>query len=132
MIRETGERIGEQIANATLNAIGRTTGRKQERRPLPVDVLESDEAYLVIFDAPGADRTDVQVRYEDQTLSVRVDRVREIDDSFEMRFPGRGLALHGAVQLPENASVDAEAATATVGTNGTVHVRLPKVKQSSD
>lgn len=132
MIQETGERIGERIANATLNAIGRTTGRKQERRPLPVDLLESDEAYLAIFDAPGADRSDVQVRYDDQTVSVRVDRVRERDTSVEMRFPGRGLSLHGAVRLPENASVDAEAATATLGTNGTLRVRLPKLEQSAN
>ena len=132
MIRETGERIGERIANATLNAIGRTTGRKQERRPLPVDVLESDEAYLAVFDAPGADRDDVQVQYEQRTVTVRIDRGREMGDAYEMRFPGRGDSLSGRVQLPDDARVNAEAATATLLPNGTLRIRLPKAAEAKD
>jgi HSP20 family molecular chaperone IbpA len=53
--------IGETLGNTVLENVGRVLGRAQERTPLPVDLLESDEAYLAVFDAPGASGRDVQV-----------------------------------------------------------------------
>jgi HSP20 family molecular chaperone IbpA len=122
MIRELGESIG----NTVVETVGRAVGRAQESRPLPVDLLESDDAYLAVFDAPGATASDVQVRFEDGEIRVRVDRFRDFHEGFEMRFPGRGLALDGHVELPE-ASVDPGGATATLADNGTLQVRVPKV-----
>jgi HSP20 family molecular chaperone IbpA len=122
MIRELGESIG----NTVVETVGRAVGRAQESRPLPVDLLESDDAYLAVFDAPGATASDVQVRFEDGEIQVRVDRFRDFHEGFEMRFPGRGLALDGHVELPE-ASVDPGGATATLSDNGTLQVRVPKV-----
>lgn len=127
MIRETVESIG----NAVLDGIGRAASRVQERKPLPVDLLESDEAYLAVFDAPGATASDVRVRFEDDAVSVRIDRFREFYEGFEMRFPGRGLALDGRVRLPDGAAVDPDAATATLTTNGTLEVRVPKLESDS-
>ena len=91
------------------------------------DLLESDDAYLAVFDAPGADREDVQIRFDENTLYVRIDRFREFYEDFEMRVPGRGLALDGQVTLPEEASVEEGAAKATLTDSGTIQVRLPKV-----
>ena len=121
-IRDIGRDVGATIAEN----VGRAAGRVQEATPLPADVLESDDAYLVVFDAPGATASDVQVRYEDGEVLVRVDRFREFREGFEMRLPGRGLALDGTVDLPENALVDADAATATLRDDGTLEVRVPK------
>ena len=123
MIREVGESIGR----AVLDGIGRAASRVQERKPLPADLLESDEAFLAVFDAPGAEAGDVQVSFENRTLSVRVDRFREFYDGYEMRFPGRGLTLDGHVTLPEDSDVDAAAADATLTSNGTLEVRVPKI-----
>ncbi len=123
MIREVGESIGR----AVLDGIGRAASRVQERKPLPADLLESDEAFLAVFDAPGATAGDVQVSFEGRTLSVRVDRFREFYDGYEMRFPGRGLTLDGRVTLPEESDVDAAAADATLTSNGTLEVRVPKI-----
>lgn len=117
--------IGESIGNAIFENIGRAAGRVQENKPLPADLLESEDAYLVVFDAPGATASDVQVRYVDDRIEVRIDRFRDFHDGFEMRYPGRGLALDGSVTLPEDAVVDAEAATATLKPNGTLQVRIP-------
>jgi HSP20 family molecular chaperone IbpA len=128
MIRE----IGETIGNTVVETVGRAVGRAQEGRPLPVDLLESDDAYLAVFDAPGAVAGDVQVRFEDRTLQVRVDRFREFHEGFEMRFPGRGLALDGEVELPAGASVDPSGATSTLKDNGTLHVRVPKREDEAD
>ena len=123
--------IGESIGTAVLDGIGRAASRLQERRPLAVDLLESDEAYLVVFDAPGAEAEDVQVRFEDGAVLVRVDRFREFFEGYEMRLPGRGMSLDGRAELPGGTSVDPERATATLTDNGTLRVELPKVEVES-
>jgi len=70
MIRDVGEAIGDTV----VESVGRAVGRTQERRPLPADLLESDDAYLVVFDAPGVEAADVAVRFEGNAVEVRLDR----------------------------------------------------------
>jgi len=123
VIREVGESIGEAVSET----VGRAVGRAQEERPLPSDLLESDDAFLAVFDAPGATAEDVQVQFDDGRVEVRIDRFREFHEDFEMRFPGRGLTLEGNVRLPRDAAVDPEGASATVRENGTLEVRIPKL-----
>jgi len=118
--------IGESVGTTVMERVGRAMGRAQERTPLPVDLLESEDAYLAVFDAPGATSTDVQVQYRDGAVEVRIDRFRGFHEGFEMRYPGRGLSLDGRVELPEDAHVDARAATATLQDNGTLYVEVPK------
>ena len=113
-------------AGEAAKQVGRVASRVQEATALPVDVLESDDAYLLVFDAAGAAASDVQVRYRRNAVEVRIDRFREHHEGFEMRFPGRGMSLDGRARLPGDAVVDAEAATATLRDNGTLAVRLPK------
>ena len=120
--------IGESLGSSVVENVGRAVGRAQERTPLPVDLLESDDAYLAVFDAPGATTQDVQVQYRDGTVEVRVDRFRGFHEGFEMRYPGRGLALDGRVELPGEARVDPDAATATLRNNGTLEVQVPRVE----
>ena len=120
--------VGREVADA----VGRTTGRFQEKSPLPVDVLESDSEYLVVFDAPGANPSDIQVRYESGTVEVRIDRFRPFREDFEMRFPGRGLELDGKAKLPQGARVDGDAAKAVLEDNGTLSVYLPKSVHEGD
>ncbi|MEF8841472.1 MAG: Hsp20/alpha crystallin family protein [Haloarculaceae archaeon] len=124
--------IGESIGTAVLDGIGRAASRLQERRPLAVDLLESDDAYLAVFDAPGAEAEDVQVRFEEDAVRVRVDRFREFFEGYEMRLPGRGMSLDGRATLPGGASVDPERATATLTDHGTLRVELPKVESETD
>lgn len=119
-------KLGRSVGEAVLEGIGRAASRVQETTPLPADVLENDEAYLVVFDTPGASGSDIQVRFRDGSVMVRIDRFREHREGFEMKFPGRGVSLDGHVSLPDDALVDAENARATLHENGTLHVRLPK------
>jgi HSP20 family molecular chaperone IbpA len=126
VIRDVGEAVGERA----VEAVGRAMGRAQESRELPVDLLASESAYLAVFDAPGAECNDVQARYEDGAVLVRVDRFREHREGFEMRFPGRGLALDGRVELPTDADLDPEGATATLRENGTLYIRVPKAENA--
>lgn len=128
MIREVGESLGR----AVLDGIGRASSRVQERKPLAADVLESDDAVLVVFDAPSATAEDVDVSFENNTVTVRLDRFREFHDGYEMRFPGRGLGLKGSAELPEDVSVEAGDAEATVTQRGTLEVRIPKTVDDSE
>ncbi|RXK48503.1 Hsp20/alpha crystallin family protein [Halorientalis pallida] len=122
MIRELGRSIG----NTVMETVGRAASRVQERRPIPVDLLESEEAFLAVFDAPGATSSDVQVRFDDNAVEVRIDRFRDFYEGFEMLVPGRGLSLDGRVTLPADAAVDPTGADATLRRNGTLEVRVPK------
>jgi HSP20 family molecular chaperone IbpA len=118
--------VAEALVRGTLERVGRVVGRVQEERPPPADLLESDEAYLVVVDAPGATAEGIEVRYVEDRVVVTVDRVRESNPGFEMRFPGRGRRLTAEVELPEDAVVEPETATAELREDGTLQITLPK------
>lgn len=124
--------MARSVSRTVFERVGRLAGRVQETRPLAADILESDEAFLVVFDAAGATQGDVQVRFVEGEILVRIDRFRDRYEGFEMRFPGRGLSLGGRIALPADADIDPEAATATLTTIGTLHVTIPKSHQSVD
>ena len=117
---------GRSALRSALERLGRGWGRVQERRPLSHDLLESDDAYLVVFDAPGVRGEDVNVRFRDHTVEVQLDRFRDFYEDAELVFPGRGLELTGTATLPEDADVTPRGATATVTTYGTLEVEIPK------
>jgi HSP20 family molecular chaperone IbpA len=128
MIRELGETIGD----AVVESVGRAVARSQEERPLDADLLESDDSFLVVFDTPGVESGDVQVRFEDDSVHVRVDRFRDFREGYEMRFPGRGLSLDGSMSLPADSAVDPDSATATLKENGTLQIEIPKVHDETE
>ncbi|PSQ07085.1 molecular chaperone Hsp20 [Halobacteriales archaeon QS_6_71_20] len=123
--------VGESALNTVLDRVGRGVASVQERTPLAYDLLESDDAFLVVFDAPGAERSDVQVRFNGGAVEVRIDRFREFREGFEMCFPGRGLALDGRAELPRGADVEPADATSTLTEHGTLRVRIPKREGST-
>ncbi|QSG03315.1 Hsp20/alpha crystallin family protein [Natranaeroarchaeum sulfidigenes] len=124
--------IGRSVSNTLLRGVGRVSSNVQESKSIPVDLLESDDAVLAVFDAPGTSRDDVQVRFSEGSLHIRIDRFREEHDGFETVFPGRGLALTGEVELPADVEVDPNAATATITGNGTLEIHVPKVDRSDE
>jgi HSP20 family molecular chaperone IbpA len=124
--------LGREVGSAVLQRVGRIASRVQESKPLAADILEGEDAYLVVFDAPGATGSDVQVRYADGTVHVRIDRFRDFYEGFEMVFPGRGLALDGQAELPDDALVDVEHAAATLTREGTLEIRVPKEGTSAE
>ncbi|MFC4544210.1 Hsp20/alpha crystallin family protein [Halosolutus amylolyticus] len=118
--------LSTSVGNAIYRQIGRANAHLQNQRSLPVDVLENETTYLVVFDAPGAEPDDVQVRYLSGTVRTRIDRFRQFHEGYEMRFPGRGTALDGEAELPDDAVVDPDAGTARLSETGTLSIEIPK------
>ncbi|RZH69303.1 Hsp20/alpha crystallin family protein [Natrinema altunense] len=118
--------FGKSVGSALYRQVGRANGRVQNHRSLPVDILENDTSYRVVFDAPGAEPDDVQVRYLDGNVKIRIDRFRQFHEGYERRFPGRGMSLNGEAELPPDAVVDPDAGTARLSETGTLSVELPK------
>jgi HSP20 family molecular chaperone IbpA len=118
--------IVREVGGAVLRRAGRATSRLRAATDAPVDLLESDDEYLIVADAPGATASDIGVRYHDGTVEIRVDRFRKHREGFEMRYPGRPLSVDTSVDLD---GVDPEGASATLRDDGTLYVRLPKATE---
>ncbi|EMA41802.1 Hsp20/alpha crystallin family protein [Halobiforma nitratireducens] len=116
----------DSVGRFLYRQIGRANGRTQNHRSLPVDILEDETSYLVVFDAPGAEPDDVEVRYLEGNVKIRIERFRQFRDRFDMRFPGRGMELGGEAELPADAIVDPDSGTATLTETGTLSVEIPK------
>jgi HSP20 family molecular chaperone IbpA len=123
---------GRSVVRRALERVGRGWSKMQERRPLSYDLLESDDAYLAVFDAPGGRGEDLNVTFLDHTVEVELDRFREFYDGYEMLFPGRGVALSGRAELPDDANVTPQGANATLTRNGTLQVEIPKEEDGRD
>jgi len=123
---------GRSALREALERVGRGWSKMQERRPLSYDLLESDDAYLVVFDAPGVRGEDLNVTFLDHTVEVTLDRFRDFYDGYDLIFPGRGVSLSGTVDLPADADVTPQGANATLARNGTLHVEIPKSDAASD
>ncbi|KDS90463.1 heat-shock protein Hsp20 [Halorubrum saccharovorum] len=123
---------GRSVVRRALERLGRGWSKMQERRPLSYDLLESDDAYLVVFDAPGVRGEDLNVTFLDHTVEVELDRFRDFYDGYEMLFPGRGVSLSGSAELPPDANVTPQGANATLARNGTLRVEIPKKDDGRD
>lgn len=108
------------------------TPMRDALRDLPgaafADLLESDDAYLVVVDVPGAtaDRTDV--RAQGRRLQVTIDRTDDHPDEFEYRREGRDRELTWELPLPPD--VDPGAATASVD-RGVLELELPRTDRET-
>ncbi|GAB3706219.1 Hsp20/alpha crystallin family protein [Halorubrum pallidum] len=123
---------GRSAFRRALERVGRGWSKMQERRPLSYDLLESDDSYLVVFDAPGVRGEDLNVTFLDHTVEVTLDRFRDFYDGYELLFPGRGVSLSGTAELPADANVTPQGANATLARNGTLHVEIPKSDAARD
>lgn len=95
-------------------------------RRLDADLYETPDAFLALFDAPGANQSDIQLKFVEGAILVRIDRFRDPHPGFEMRFAGRKMSSDGQVDLPRGATVVPEDAAATLSNDGTLRVRVPK------
>ena len=93
-----------------------------ERLPTSADILESEDAFIVLVDVPGCEKSDIQARLDDNTLIVTADR-EEVRSDFVTVAEGRPKHLRTTVPLPED--VDGSTAQARYD-DGVLRVRLEK------
>ena len=90
------------------------------------DVYEESDSYEIEVDAPGVADADIQLRYVDTAIHIRMDRFRAARDGYELVIGSRPMRFEGKIMLPMDAGVDPEQASATLRANGTLRISLPK------
>ncbi|SER22486.1 Hsp20/alpha crystallin family protein [Natrinema salaciae] len=87
------------------------------------DLLESDDAYLLVLDVPGVSADSLELAIEDSRISIDAHREKAPTDDYHYVEENRSLFLDVDLPLPDDAS-DARA-EATVD-RGVLELRLPK------
>lgn len=94
-----------------------------------VDLVENDEAYLILADLPGTAKDDVTVNYHDGVLSISGDRrnVEYEENDNIVRLERSYGRFYRSFTLPKTISHDAIEATHE---NGVLTIRVPKAEES--
>src|SRR5512132_994782 len=98
----------------------------QARRWVPaMDLVETEDHFVLRADLPGLDEDDVQIEVEDDVLTVSGERKAEHEEQGEgfYRVERAFGAFRRSLTLPEG--VDAEAVQARFH-NGVLEIRIPK------
>ena len=100
---------------------------REALRDLPetvfADLLESDEAYLLVIDLPGTTAETVDIRVEDGRLRIEARREKALPAEFRYVKEARALFLDAELPLPPDATgADAEATVE----RGVLELHLPK------
>lgn len=87
------------------------------------DLLESDDAYLLVVDLPGVTAETVEVAAESGRLHVEARREKDLPETFRYVQEDRPLFLDADLPLPPDATGAGAAADVE---RGILEVRLPK------
>jgi HSP20 family molecular chaperone IbpA len=100
---------------------------REAMRELPdavfADLLESDDAYLLVVDLPGASEETVDVGVTDGRLEIEARREKEVPMEYSYLQEERSLFLDADLPLPPDAT--GAGAEATID-RGVLELRLPK------
>ena len=87
------------------------------------DLLESDDAYLVVLDLPGADAESTTIDLEGGRLHIEAHRDKAVPDGFSFEREERPVFLDVDLPLPP----DATGADATASIEqGVLEIHLPR------
>src|SRR6185295_5463852 len=109
----------------TGNGTGTGTGGGVRRWVPPMDLVETDEHFVLRADLPGLSEGDVAIELEDNVLTVSGERTAEHEDKKEgfYRMERSFGQFRRSLTLPEG--IDAERIAATFD-KGVLEVRIPK------
>jgi HSP20 family molecular chaperone IbpA len=93
------------------------------------DVLESDDAYLLVVDLPGATAETVDASVEGNKLRVEARRRKDVPAEFDYVEEERALFLD--VELPLPPDVTGAEASGTVE-RGVLEIELPKAEHTPE
>jgi HSP20 family protein len=87
------------------------------------DLLESDDAYLLVIDLPGATAETVDAWVDGRRLHLEAQREKDLPSEFRYLQENRSLFIDAEFPLPPDATeTDAEASM----DRGVLELRLPK------
>jgi HSP20 family molecular chaperone IbpA len=87
------------------------------------DVLESDDAYLLVMDLPGVTADGLTVSIEGGKLVLEAERAKAVPDEFEYVREDRSLFLDAELPLPPDVT---ESGAEGDVSDGVLELRLPK------
>ena len=87
------------------------------------DLLESDDAYLVVMDLPGATSETTEIAVDDGRLRIEAQREKAVPAGFRYTREARSLFVDAELPLPPDA--DGEAASAAMDA-GVLELTIPK------
>lgn len=107
-----------------LEGSGETGLQSQSRSRMNLTVEPVDDGYIVTADLPGFEKDDIELRFDDEVLSIRgvQDRSEEQTEEGMMSRRRQRRQTHEQVRMP--AGIDEEAIAARYQ-NGVLEVHLP-------
>lgn len=87
------------------------------------DLLESDDAYLVVIDLPGATAETTDVRTSNGRVSIEAHRRKDVPLSYRYEREERPVILDVDLPIPPDATGDDASASID---HGVLELRLPK------
>jgi HSP20 family protein len=130
-LRELGSLQNEmnRLFNTVFDAPPPGNGGSTMRRWVPsMDLVETDEHFVLRADLPGMSEDDVKIEFEDGTLTVSGERKAEHEEGKEgyYRVERAFGAFSRSLTLPKG--INAEAVTANFD-RGVLEVRIPKPEE---
>jgi HSP20 family protein len=130
-LRELGSLQNEmnRLFNTVFDAPGPGNGGSTMRRWMPaMDLVETEEHFVLRADLPGMSEEDIKIEFEDGTLTVSGERKAEQEDNKQgyYRVERAFGAFSRSLTLPKG--IDAEAVTANFD-RGVLEIRIPKPEE---
>ena len=101
------------------------SGGAPRRWAPPMDLIESEEHYVLTADLPGMSQQDIAIEFEDGVLSISGERPVHEGEGLLRRERAAG-AFRRTLSLPEGVDPDGVQAAYE---NGVLEVRIPKPEQ---
>ena len=117
-----------RLFNTFFDTTSTSNGATPRRWVPAMDLVETDDHFVLKADLPGLSEDDVQIDVEDNVLTVSGERKAEHEDTREgyVRVERSYGAFRRSLTLPEG--VEAEAVSASFE-NGVLEIRIPKPEQ---
>jgi HSP20 family protein len=118
-----------RLFNTVFDAPSPANGGSTLRRWMPaMDLVETDDHFVLRADLPGMSQDDVNIEFEDGTLTVSGERKAEHESKNEgyYRVERAFGAFSRSLTLPQG--IDPEAVTANFE-NGVLEIRVPKPEE---
>ena len=117
-----------RLFNTVFDTPSGTSGNVLRRWMPAMDLVESADHFVLRADLPGMSEDDINIEFEDGTLTVSGERKAEHEDSKEgyHRVERSYGAFSRSLTLPQG--IDADAVTASFD-RGVLEIRIPKPEQ---